>query len=95
MKRLSFIAAALLCFVTAVSAAIRPAQPGIGGGGSSGVTTGSVTVLTPLILSGTEIQLPLVLSNLKTNLDQRQRQSVQHIGRDCDQERRAANQHGE
>ena len=29
---------------------------------------GSVTVLTPLILSGTEIQLPLVLSNLKTNL---------------------------
>ena len=68
MKRLSFIAAALLCFVTAVSAAIRPAQPGIGGGGSSGVTTGSVTVLTPLILSGTEIQLPLELSNLKTNL---------------------------
>lgn len=37
MKRLSFIAAALLCFVTAVSAAIRPAQPGIGGGGSSSV----------------------------------------------------------
>ena len=49
-------------------AAIRPAQPGIGGGGSSGVTTGSVTVLAPLVLSGTEIQLPVKIATLNTNM---------------------------
>lgn len=68
MKRFSFIAAVLLCFVTMASAAIRPAQPGIGGGSGSGSqTTGSVTVLAPLVLSGTEIQLPQRISQLNTN----------------------------
>ena len=67
MKRLSFIAAALLCFVTAVSAAIRPAQPGIGGGtGSGSVTTGSVTVVSAsgIALNGTVLSLSGTLSNL-------------------------------
>ena len=46
MKRFSFIAAVLLCFVTVASAAIRPAQPGIGGGGDGGGPTNGITAAT-------------------------------------------------
>ena len=66
MKRLSFIAAALLCFVTAVSAAIRPAQPGIGGGGStvSGSITGAYSFNGPFsVVNATNVYLSAVLSN--------------------------------
>ncbi len=41
--------------------------PITGTGGSSSVTTGSVTALAPLVLSGTEMQLPQRLSQLNTN----------------------------
>jgi len=37
------------------------------GGGSGSVTTGSVTALVPLVLSGTEMQLPQSISQLNTN----------------------------
>ena len=40
--------------------------PITGTGGSSSVTTGSVTALAPLILSGTEVQLPQSISQLNT-----------------------------
>ena len=70
MKRLSFIAAALLCFVTVVSAAIRPAQPGIGGGGStvSGSITGAYSFNGGLsTINATNVYLAPAISNLVLN----------------------------
>ena len=66
MKRFSFIAAALLCFVTMAGAAIRPAQPGIGGGGStvSGSITGAYSFNGPFsVVNATNVYLSAVLSN--------------------------------
>jgi hypothetical protein len=52
-------------------------MPPIGGGGGGGSqTTGSVTVLAPLVLSGTEIQLPQRISQLNTNF------AITNIGSD-------------
>ena len=71
MKRLSFIAAVLLCFVTVVSAAIRPAQPGIGGGGStvSGSITGAYSFNGPFsTVNATNVYLNAGISNLAVNL---------------------------
>ena len=65
MKRFSFIAAVLLCFVTVASAAIRPAQPGIGGGGAiSGTITGAYSFSGGFTTANaTNVYLSAVLSN--------------------------------
>lgn len=71
MKRFSFIAAVLLCFVTMVGAAIRPAQPGIGGGGStvSGSITGAYSFNGGLsTINATNVYLAPAISNLVLNL---------------------------
>jgi len=57
--------ALLACLPMTGRAAMFQVPVAAGGGGS--VTTGSVTVLAPLILSGTEIQLPIQLAGQKTN----------------------------
>ena len=70
MKRLSFIAAVLLCFVTVAGAAIRPAQPGIGGGGStvSGSITGAYSFAAGFTTSNaTNVFLTPAISNLMAN----------------------------
>ena len=70
MKRLSFIAAVLLCFVTVAGAAIRPAQPGIGGGGStvSGSITGAYSFAAGFTTSNaTDVFLTPAISNLMAN----------------------------
>lgn len=67
MKRFSFIAAVLLCFVTVASSAIRPAQPGIGGGGStvSGSITGAYSFNGPFsTVNATNVYLNAAISNL-------------------------------
>ncbi len=56
---------ALVC-ATNARAAVGTQPPGSGGGGGTTVT-GSVTVLAPLVLSGTEVQLPPEIASLKTN----------------------------
>ena len=66
ISRLLALALALVSLTLPAARAATFQVPIAATGGS--VTTGSVTVLTPLILSGTEIQLPLGLSNLKTNV---------------------------
>ncbi|CAB4212553.1 Right handed beta helix region [uncultured Caudovirales phage] len=71
MKRFSFIAAVLLCFVTMAGAAIRPAQPGIGGGGStvSGSITGAYSFNGGLTtINATNVYLTPAISNLVLNL---------------------------
>lgn len=55
-----------LALANEAGAQLRPLNSG-NGSGSSSVTTGSVTVLTPLVLSGTEVQLPQSISQLNTN----------------------------
>lgn len=65
MKRFSFIAAALLCFVTMAGAAIRPAQPGIGGGGSA--ISGSITLATNANQFGASTTLTIKDGVLLTN----------------------------
>lgn len=69
MKRFSFIAAVLLCFVTVASAAIRPAQPGIGGGSGSGVTvTNGYSFNGPFsTVNATNVYLNAGISNLVLN----------------------------
>lgn len=59
---------ALLALVVGVSTGrAQSFTAPITGGGSGSVTTGSVTALVPLVLSGTEMQLPQRLSQLNTN----------------------------
>lgn len=71
MKRFSFIAALLLCFVTAASAAIRPAQPGIGGGGGtvSGSITGAYSFSSGFTtVNATNVSMLPAISNLAINV---------------------------
>lgn len=67
IKLNSLLASFLIAFSLSVSAAVK--VPG-GGGGSGGgtVITGSVTVLAPLVLSGSEVQLPTQLINLSAGI---------------------------
>ena len=61
----------MLCFVTMAGAAIRPAQPGIGGGGStvSGSITGAYSFNGPFsTVNATNVYLNAGISNLAVNL---------------------------
>lgn len=67
MKTLRIILAVLALAVGVSTGRAQSFTAPMTGGGSGSVTTGSVTALVPLVLSGTEMQLPQTISQLNTN----------------------------